>query len=112
MDPDLARSALDDLLDIWLKGQDQPLPLPRKTGLALAGDKPDQAVDAYEGTFTSDGECSDIYWARLYPDFESLDLDGRLQEFAPQVFGPMHRWCEECVRCVSWTDITAAGEAA
>ena len=112
MNPDLARVALDDLLEIWLKGQDRPLPLPRKTGLALAGDKRDQAVDAYEGTFTSDGECSDIYWARLYPDFESLDLDGRLQEFAPQVFGPMHRWCEECVRCVSWTDITAAEEAA
>jgi len=111
MDPLLAKAALDDLLDVWTKGQAQPIPLPRRTGMALAGEKPDQAPDAYEGTFTSEGEGADIYWSRIYPDFESLSADGRLQELAPLVFGPMHRWCEECVRAVPLDEIAVEEEA-
>ena len=109
MDPATARLALDDLLDLWRTGQHAPIPLPRKTGLMLSSDKPEKAVDAYEGGFNSEGEVTDVYWARLYPDYETLAADGRLYEFAPRVYGPMHQWCKECVTPVGLDQVTVEG---
>jgi exodeoxyribonuclease V gamma subunit len=98
MDMVQAQAALDDLLDAWRAGQDSPLPLPRDTSLALAGDKPDKAGEMYDGGFARKGEATDAYWARLYPDYEALDADGRLQQWAPRIHGPLLRWCGGCVR--------------
>ncbi len=98
MDMVQARAALDDLLDAWRAGQDSPLPLPRATSLALVGSKPDQVAGVYEGGFARDGEATDAYWARLYPDFGALDADGRLREWAPRIHGPLLRWCGDCVQ--------------
>ena len=109
MDPATARLALDDLLDLWRTGQHAPIPLPRKTGLMLSSDKPEKAVDASEGGFNSEGEVTDVYWARLYPDYETLAADGRLYEFAPRVYGPMHQWCKECVTPVGLDQVTVEG---
>ena len=62
------------------------------------GSKPDQVAGVYEGGFARDGEATDAYWARLYPDFGALDADGRLREWAPRIHGPLLRWCGGCVR--------------
>ncbi|GAA3992289.1 exodeoxyribonuclease V subunit gamma [Comamonas faecalis] len=99
-----ARNALDALLALWRHGQSQPLPLPLRTALALLTQGEAKAVAAYQGSFQGVAEGGDPYWARLYPDYAALAHDGQLHDTAPQVHGPLLRWCQEQVRVQLWDD--------
>ena len=102
MDADEARAALQALLALWLQGLQQPLPLPFKTGLALAMGDALGAAAAYEGGYKHRGECEDMSWQRLFPDYDSLAADGQLEALAQQVYLPMHAWCGSSVAVVEW----------
>ncbi|WP_313602545.1 exodeoxyribonuclease V subunit gamma [Comamonas jiangduensis] len=98
----LAQQALQDLLALWQQGMNQPLPLPYKTGLALAAPMGDMqaAASAYEGGFKHHGECEDMSWQRLFADFAALTEDGQLPGLAQTVYVPLHAWCNSCVQVV------------
>ncbi|WP_312564947.1 exodeoxyribonuclease V subunit gamma [Comamonas sp.] len=102
----LAQQALQDLLALWLQGMNQPLPLPYKTGLALAAPMGDMqaAASAYEGGFKYRGECEDMSWQRLFEDFAALAEDGQLLGLAQTVYVPLHAWCDSCVEVIGQGD--------
>ena len=102
----VAQQALQDLLALWLQGMQQPLPLPYKTGLALAAPMGDMAAaaTAYEGGFKQHGECEDMSWHRLFADFAALSEDGQLPGLAQTVYVPMHAWCDSCVEVIAQGD--------
>ncbi|GAB1386687.1 exodeoxyribonuclease V subunit gamma [Melaminivora sp.] len=98
MEPDAARSQLAALLTLWQQGQSAPLPLPFKTALALLGNGLDAARKAYEGGFDNQPAPEiDAYWQRLYPDFQTLLADGRLEDLAAQALQGLRQWCAEQV---------------
>jgi len=107
-----AQEALRALLSIWLQGQNQPLPLPSNTGMALAWEGDEAAAQAYEGGFNFGGECEDMCWQRVYPDFEALSADGQLHDLAEAVYGPMQAWIDQCVEVVGWSHPAGQGERA
>ena len=97
-----AQQALRDLLDVWHQGQQSPLPLPMHTGMAMAWEDEAAAITAYEGGYLSTGDGEDMYWQRLYPDFQALNADGRLHDLALAIYGPMEAWLQQCVENVGW----------
>ncbi|OGB72767.1 MAG: exodeoxyribonuclease V subunit gamma [Burkholderiales bacterium RIFOXYC12_FULL_65_23] len=105
MDMKSAIQGLQSLFELWLLGMREPLPLPLKTGLAVARDiKEDGSSDpakTYEGSGDafndSMAEVNDMCLARLYPDFEALlaarTEDGSgLQELAERLYVPLLDW--------------------
>lgn len=87
---DRAMATLRDLLDAWREGMGQPLPVAPLTALAfLDGGKPEAA---YEGGMFLDGEGREACLARVFPDFEALAADGRFEEFAEILYGPLRDW--------------------
>ena len=109
MAQDVAQQALPDLLELWLQGQQSPLPVPMKTGMAMAWQDEAAARTAYEGGFVGNGEAEDMYWQRLYPDFQMLNADGRLHDLALAIYGPMEVWLQQCVENVGWIHHTEQG---
>ena len=89
-----ARQHLLNLMQLWLQGQNEPLPLPLRSSLAAANDDLGAAAQAYEGGFATTGECQDPSWARCYPDWEALTGDLRFEHLAKQVYAPMLQWLE------------------
>jgi len=90
MPADRAMATLRDLLDAWREGMGQPLPVAPLTALAfLDGGKPESA---YEGGMFLDGEGREACLARVFPDFETLAADGRFEEFAEILYGPLRDW--------------------
>ena len=112
MDEGAAQAALQDLLQLWLQGHDQPLPLPFKTGLALALADAHAAVSAYEGGFKHRGECEDMSWQRLFPDYEALASGTDVEGLAQRVYAPLHAWCDHSVVNVGWGHPLGLGDAA
>lgn len=110
MDPAWARATLDDLLDVYSEGEDGPVPMPWKTGLAYTtGDDDYAAQSTYEGSKFSVGEVRDSYWSRLHPNFESLVADGRFYAYARRVHSPVHEWVRDCITVASLEQISAGG---
>lgn len=108
MDPAWARATLDDLLDVYSQGKDGPVPMPWKTGLAYTtGDDDYAAQSTYEGSKFLVGEVRDSYWARLHPNYESLVADDRFYAYARRVHGPVHEWVRDCIKVVSFEQISA-----
>ena len=109
IEPEAARSTLAMLLDVWLQGMTEPLPLPVKTALAQLADK-GRPAEIYEGGLQLHGEVDgDPCLARLFADFEALSADGRFAELAQRVFQPLIEWVGERVTC---EDHPAAATAA
>ncbi|MEI7514666.1 MAG: exodeoxyribonuclease V subunit gamma [Betaproteobacteria bacterium] len=97
VEPELAQSTLRMLLQLWLDGMNAPLALPPKTALAWIKGKETAAKyrDAraqYQGGHHHIGEVQDPCLARVYPDFQALVHDGRFQQLAQQVYGPLLAW--------------------
>jgi exodeoxyribonuclease V gamma subunit len=88
-----ALGALQDLLRLWLDGMNAPLPLPSKTALALVAEK--DAATTYEGGYMSNAEAKDACLARMYPDFDALIEDGRFEDLAQAVYGPLLQWAQQ-----------------
>ncbi|MBS7780980.1 exodeoxyribonuclease V subunit gamma [Acidovorax sp. CCYZU-2555] len=101
MQPGEAMAQFQTLLQVWQAGQDSPLPLPLKTGLAAAaaGEDLARAETAYEGDgFAQAGEADDACWARLFPDFDALVDDGRFAPLAEAVHAPLLAWLVDQVQ--------------
>jgi len=97
VEPELAQSTLRMLLQLWLDGMNAPLALPPKTALAWLKGKDTAAKqrDArarYQGDRHQIGEMQEPCLARVYPDFEALVHDGRFQQLAQQIYGPLLTW--------------------
>lgn len=113
MSYDVARAALQDMLQAWVHGQYAVLPVPCRTALAWAqsdvtqvgGHSIHKIVPVYEGSFHARGEGQDLYWARLFPDFEALSADGRFAQWAGVLYAPLLAWCREHVALVAWEDL-------
>jgi exodeoxyribonuclease V gamma subunit len=88
-----AVGALQDLLQLWLDGMNAPLPLPSKTALALVAGK--DAVTTYEGGYMTNAEAKDACLARMYPDYDALTADGRFEDLAHVVYGPLLQWAQQ-----------------
>ena len=96
LDADEARQQLAQLLQVWQQGMQSPLPLALRTGLAWVQDG--NAAQAYEGGWNSEGENADPCLARIYPDFEALSADGRMDALAHLVCAPLAQWASSQVR--------------
>lgn len=92
MDPSEALARLRELMALWREGQNGPLPLPLRSGLAMAEGFPAAAQQAYEGGHLVGGECEDPSWARCYPDFDLLSADGRFEALAHAAHAPLLDW--------------------
>jgi exodeoxyribonuclease V gamma subunit len=92
LEPQAATERLQALMQLWLAGQNAPLPLPLKTAIAAGQDDLNAAAQAYEGGYLLGGECEDPSWARCYPDWEALTADLRFHALAKEVYGPLHDW--------------------
>ncbi len=93
---DEARQQLAQLLQVWRQGMDAPLPLALRTGLALVQEC-GKAEQVYEGDRQREGEGAEPCLARVYPDFDSLGADGRLQALAQAVCAPLAAWASHHV---------------
>jgi exodeoxyribonuclease V gamma subunit len=97
-DRDRAEAALRNLLDVWRRGMDEPLPLPLRSAIAWVRDG--KAQEVYEGSFDREGERSEPCLARTFPDFSTLVADGSFETLAQQVYAPMLHWLETAVEVV------------
>ena len=107
-----ARQQLLALMQLWLQGQNEPLPLPLRSAVAAANDDLRAAAQAYEGGFMSPGECEDPSWARCFPGWEDLIADLRFESLAKQVYGPLHDWLDAHVTTDALPEMQTQGEQA
>jgi exodeoxyribonuclease V gamma subunit len=111
MDPALARTTLQRLVQLWQSGMQAPLPLPPKTALAWLAHaklpepklaKAQQAARTqYEGDQGSDyvrGDVEEACMARVFPDFEALQSDGQFAALALAIYQPLLDWQKTHVR--------------
>jgi exodeoxyribonuclease V gamma subunit len=90
-----AQATLEELVRLWRRNLDQPLPVACKAALArLLGD---DARTVYDGGFEIAGEVEqDGCLARLWPEFALLqDAAGDWPAVAQEVYGPLVQWMEE-----------------
>ena len=91
-DPADASRTLATLLQGWRLGLDQPQPVAVRTALAwLSHQNPDQTYDG-NAHGSRDGEGAEPSLARLYPDFASLQADGRFAQLASAWYDPLLQW--------------------
>lgn len=89
-----AQEHLQRLLQSWVEGMCEPLPVGCKTAFAWLSDAGDAALDkargAFEGGYMVTGEvASSAALRRAYPDFDALSADGRFTLLAEQLYGPL-----------------------
>ena len=107
LDAEASRQQLVQLLQVWQQGMEAPLPLALRTGLALLQDAA-KARQAYEGNGQSEGDNADACLARIYPDFDALSADGRLQALAEAVCAPLDQWASMQVVAVPHAAVETA----
>lgn len=97
-DPAVARSLLARLVEAWIAGLGEPLPVAARTALALVGGgKP---AEAYEGSEHRHGEVEEASLARCYPDYAALTGDGRFEHLARALYAPLLEWIDGHVAAV------------
>ena len=91
-DPAVARALLARLIEAWIAGLGEPLPVAARSALALVGGgKP---AEAYEGSEHRRGEVEEASLARCYPDYATLTEDGRFGHLARELYAPLLDWIE------------------
>ncbi|QXZ08965.1 exodeoxyribonuclease V subunit gamma [Comamonas sp. Y33R10-2] len=98
LEVDEARNRLLALMNLWLQGQNEPLPLPLKSAMEAGKDELLAATQAYEGGYMMTGECQDPSWARCYPGWQELTADLRFHGLAKSTYGPLHEWLKNHVQ--------------
>jgi exodeoxyribonuclease V gamma subunit len=94
LEPDRALAELADLVRLWRRNLDQPLPVACKTALAELGGGDARA--AYDGGYERPGEVErEQCLARLWPDFAALRAAGDWPVLAGQLYGPLATWMEQ-----------------
>jgi exodeoxyribonuclease V gamma subunit len=89
-DGDAARATLADLVALWRRGMDGPLPVASKTALALvSGGDP---RETYEHGFDRRGEKDDLCLYRLWPEYADLAAEPDFVATAHALYGPLVDW--------------------
>jgi exodeoxyribonuclease V gamma subunit len=116
MDPEAAVQQLQQLLAVRQLGMSSPLPLPLVTAIKCLG-KSGNPIDAYQGSEFQKvpGEVKDMYWARCYPDFETLwaarTSDGRsMKDLAQMLYQPLLDWVNTHVEAFLFDGDAGAAE--
>ncbi|MFP5462695.1 MAG: exodeoxyribonuclease V subunit gamma [Gammaproteobacteria bacterium] len=114
MEPGEAHATLSTLVDAWRAGMEAPLPVAIRTALALATEQdPRPVYEGREGDDYTRPEVSDPCLARCHPDFESLSADGRFEELALDLYGPLAAWAQTlAVTPHASAEASAAADAA
>jgi exodeoxyribonuclease V gamma subunit len=99
LDPDAARVQLHDLVALWRRNLDRPLPTACKTALSMlrGGD----ARSTYQGGFEISGEVDDLCLARLWPDFAALTAGGDWAGTSQALYGPLADWIDQHVTAMA-----------
>ncbi|MEN9762295.1 MAG: hypothetical protein RI906_2121 [Pseudomonadota bacterium] len=98
----MAREGLAQLLDAWLEGQQQPLPVAPRAALAfITNYDENEAIRAYEGGDYLIAEVDEPCLARCFPDFDSLTADGRFVRLAQQLYQPLAQWAQQHVEVLA-----------
>lgn len=83
-----AEALLKDLAEAWLENINQLWPLACKTAFSYLTDG--DAAGEYLGGFNRSGEIGDHpAYSRFWPDFDALSADGRFDQLAERLYGPM-----------------------
>ncbi|MBD8626821.1 exodeoxyribonuclease V subunit gamma [Oxalobacteraceae sp. CFBP 8753] len=93
---DAALETLHDLVRLWRANLDSPLPVACKTALSHLAQGDPRAT--YDGGFELRGEIDDLCLARLWPDFDALKNAGGWPDLAEELYGPLARWMQDCVK--------------
>jgi len=108
LEPSEALAVLDDLIALWRRNLDAPLPVACATSLAWLGGGEADAKAVYEGGFQIAGEAQrDPCLARLWPDFAALAAQSDAFDCAQALYGPLLAWIEASLAI---TPIAAGGE--
>jgi exodeoxyribonuclease V gamma subunit len=93
-----AQATLEELVRLWRRNLDQPLPVACKAALAQLLDDDPRAV--YDGGFEIAGEVEqDQCLARLWPEFALLqDAAGNWPGMAEEVYGALVQWMDEDIQ--------------
>jgi exodeoxyribonuclease V gamma subunit len=92
LEPEAARATLAQLVGLWRRNLDSPLPVACKTALALLQEGDPRAT--YDGGFEISGEVTEPCLARLWPDFAALTADGWWPAIAEELYGPLAQWLD------------------
>jgi len=89
-----AQAHLHRLLELWVAGMCEPLPVGCKAAFAWLSDSGDAALEkartTFEGGYRLTGEvASSAALRRAYPDFDALCADERFTLLAAQLYGPL-----------------------
>ncbi|MDQ1812146.1 exodeoxyribonuclease V subunit gamma [Massilia sp. CCM 9210] len=90
LERDQSYAQLAELVALWRRNMDQPLPVACKTALALL--QQGEPRSTYDGGFELSGEVLDQCLARLWPDFTALNASGEFPAVAEALYGPLARW--------------------
>ena len=96
LEPGAALDTLVQIVGLWRRNLDAPLPTACKSALAFLRDGDARAT--YEGGFEISGEVDDEALARLWPDYASLSADGAFAEVAQALYGPLADWLGQHVK--------------
>ncbi|MGZ3181615.1 MAG: exodeoxyribonuclease V subunit gamma [Telluria sp.] len=93
-----ARAQLDQVVALWRRNLDAPLPVACRTALALL--RGGKARDCYDGGHEIAGEGSDLCLARLWPEFAALAAVPEWADTARDLYGPLLAWAERDVAVI------------
>ena len=96
LEPVAARATLAELVALWRRNLDAPLPVACKSALALLQGSDARAV--YDGGFQISGEVQDAALARLWPEYAALAAQPNWPLCAQQLYGPLTEWISSSVR--------------
>ncbi|TWI67633.1 DNA helicase/exodeoxyribonuclease V gamma subunit [Pseudoduganella lurida] len=90
LDRQAAQATLENIVGLWRRGMDGPLPVACKTALALiAGGDP---RETYEHGFDRRGEKDELCLYRLWPEFRDLAAQPDFEATARALYGPLADW--------------------
>ncbi|TFW22135.1 exodeoxyribonuclease V subunit gamma, partial [Massilia arenosa] len=92
LDPAYARATLNNLVTLWRRNLDTPLPVACNTALALLSGDP--AAPVYDGGHDVRGEGSDLCLARLWPEYADLKAVEDWPAMAAAVYQPLLDWSQ------------------
>ncbi len=90
LDGDAARATLAELVALWRRGMDGPLPVASKTALALVSQGDPR--ETYEHGFDRRGEKDDLCLYRLWPEYGDLAAEPGFRATAEALYGPLVAW--------------------
>jgi exodeoxyribonuclease V gamma subunit len=93
-----AQRTLNTLIEHWLIGQTEALPIAPRTAIALLDHDLNKARSTYDGGEYQRGEGKEACLARCYTDFAALNQGRRFETLARPIYGPLKDWVDRQIR--------------